>query len=159
MTSSSFSLVAQGVDNRHLILKSNPSNNSNSYYIDVGDNNSYIKFTGNGQLNISATNFYLSSNGLEINTMDKSQNPLSIGNGKFTVSSGGILSATGASVSGTITATKLTATESGTIGGWTINENQGLYRPGNDKRYYWGMLEDGIGTCNSGGTFIIAGMM
>lgn len=159
MTSSSFSLVAKGINNRHLILKSDPSNNSNSYYIDVGDDNSYIKFTGNGQLNIRATDFYLQSHGLTINTIDKSQNPLSIGNGKFTVSSGGILSATGASVSGTITATTLTATESGTIGGWTINENQGLYRPGNNKSYYWGVLEDGIGTCNSGGTYILAGMM
>lgn len=50
-------------------------------------------------------------------------NGLSIGHDKFNVTSAGVLNATGATISGSITATSLTATQSGTIANWSINSS------------------------------------
>jgi hypothetical protein len=41
----------------------------------------------------------------------------------FGVTAGGVLTATGATISGNITATDLVATQKGTIGGWTISQS------------------------------------
>ena len=48
---------------------------------------------------------------------------------KFVVTSGGVLTATGADITGTVTATTLTATSSGTIGPWQFNGTS-LYKAG-----------------------------
>lgn len=50
---------------------------------------------------------------------------IDIGSGNFTVTSAGVLSATGATVSGTISTSNLTAT-GGTIGGWVIDGSSNL---------------------------------
>lgn len=50
-------------------------------------------------------------------------NGLSIGHDKFNVTSAGLLNATGATISGSITATSLTATQSGRIANWDINSS------------------------------------
>lgn len=124
-----FTLTA-GKNNGVIEINSDPGGNGNYFYI--GTSSDYIKFfeeTKNNKVSkymeIKATNFDLSVDGsagdIHI-TSNQSENPLSIGE-NFSVDWEGNITATGADITGKITADEITANTKGTIGGWTIGQN------------------------------------
>ena len=111
--------------------------------------------SGNVLFNASSSNFYLRSS--NYNTTNKTgmninlqTGAISTGSGNFSISNTGILTASGATItgnatiSGKITATELYANTKGEIAGWIINANQ--IRKGNI------ILDSSTGTISSSGT-------
>lgn len=140
-----FNLVAGNPNNGLIILKSSPTTTSQyQYYFYAGNNNSYLNFDSGGDLSIKTSSLILESgsvnssgyiylsnisrnNQFKYNDIIKNNILLQVGQ-NFGVDSSGNLYASGANlksatVSGTITASTLTATTGGKIGGWTINGN------------------------------------
>lgn len=107
-----------------LYLNSHPGDGGN--YLRVGTDNYYLRFTASKELEIRAKTFDLiaGSSGKQIKINSAAETyPLQIAS-DFKVSWDGVLSASNAVISGNITATTLTATQSGKIGGWTIDGNR-----------------------------------
>lgn len=114
-----FELVAGNT----IYMNSNPADGQS--YFKIASDGYYFDFDANQALKIKVKNFDLeAANGANsiYFTSDTSKKPLKIGN-NFSVSWNGTLNASGAVITGNITATTLTATSSGTIGGWTIGGN------------------------------------
>lgn len=123
-----------------------------SFFLDANTGNA--SFGKNGEITITPTNSTIAGkmNGaqrmtLKLNGSSNSDLAINVNN-KFTVDYAGNMKATGADITGTITAT------SGTIGGWEIEndqltngalvlDSQGLYIPGNKEKDGWGIYFQG----------------
>ena len=159
-----FELTA-GQNNNILYLNSDPGTGN---YFKIGNTTNYLQFTGGGELSVTAQVFNLSagtvnsenylglfSSDIQTATIGSSGSINTwriIAGNKFGVTKAGVLYASGAIISGNITATTLTATQSGSIGGWNINETS-LYK-GNMKLYADGTngwIQAGYCTINSSG--------
>ena len=122
-------ITLDGVNKKMYIGTGTYSNANTSFYVD-NDGNFSLKdkltwngsaLTVNGTINATAGNFSgnitstATISGGTISGGTLTGGSINIGSGKFTVSETGVMSCTGASISGIITATQ------GNIGGWQIN--------------------------------------
>lgn len=138
-----------------LELNSNPTND-NDYYLYIGSSANSIGYTKKGTLTLDCADFtletssiYFSDNEAAAQTIAGFSNikPVLRMGTKFGVTKDGIMYASGANISGTITATTLTA-QNGTIGQWKI---------GAKALYYGGTSEDNATTTLDGSNGSIVG--
>ena len=102
ITAYTFKLISDGI-----VLNSSPEENEN--YIEIGDDNNYIKFTKENKLDINATNFCLNTTDLYFSDSPLESDPLSIilkaGENFYVTSLGHLYTALA------------------TIGGWSVDDS------------------------------------